>query len=91
MDEKTYANIGSKPLHTIFDKADGYIRKYDTTKYLVLFHSDEKYERIFDWIRYLIMLKSTFKECIICHYWYFKDLSFNHICNRCHDNDVYEP
>ena len=48
LDEKTYANIGSKPLHTIFDKADGYIRKYDTTKYLVLFHSDEKYERIFD-------------------------------------------
>ena len=29
-----------------FDKADGYIRKYDGTKYLALFHSDEKYERI---------------------------------------------
>ena len=25
----------------IFDKVDGYIRKYYSTKYLALFHSDE--------------------------------------------------
>ena len=27
------------------------------------------------------------KECKICHYWYFKDISFKyepHLCNRCH-------
>ena len=28
------------------------------------------------------------KECKICHYWYFKDISFKyepHLCNGCHD------
>ena len=28
------------------------------------------------------------KECIICHYWYFKDLGYKfepYACNRCHD------
>ena len=29
--------------------------KYNVAKYLLLFHSDEKYERIFDRIRYLII------------------------------------
>ena len=33
------------------------VRKYDGTKYLALFHSDKNYERIFDIIRYLIVLK----------------------------------
>ena len=26
--------------------------------------------------------------CMICHYWYFKDIGFKHqpyVCNRCHD------
>ena len=36
-----------KPLRIIFDKVDGYIRKYDSTKYLASFHSDKKYERMF--------------------------------------------
>ena len=27
----------------IFDKLDGYIRKHNRTKYLTLFHSDEKH------------------------------------------------
>ena len=35
-----------KPICITFDKLDGYIGKYDGTKYLVLFHSNEKYERI---------------------------------------------
>ena len=38
----------ARPLHIFFEKTDGYMRKYDETKYLVLFHSDEKYEGIFD-------------------------------------------
>ena len=27
-------------------------------------------------------------ECMICHYWYFKDVGFKYqpyVCNRCHD------
>ena len=35
------------------------IRKYDGTKYLVLFHFNKKYERFMDKINYLIMLKSN--------------------------------
>ena len=28
------------------------------------------------------------KECLLCHYWYFKDIGFKfekHVCNKCHD------
>ena len=28
------------------------------------------------------------EECIICHYWFFKDIGFkfeDHICNKCHE------
>ena len=28
------------------------------------------------------------KECMLCHYLYFKDLGFkfeSHVCNKCHD------
>ena len=28
------------------------------------------------------------KECMICYYWYFKDIAYKYkpyICNRCHD------
>ena len=71
MDKKSYEDFlindvayktsyGAKPSHIIFDIVDEYIRKYDETKYLALFHSDEQHERIFDRIRYLIMLKSNF-------------------------------
>ena len=49
---------GAKPLHVIFDKVDGFIRKYERTKYLPLFRY-EKYEGIFQRIRYLFMLKSN--------------------------------
>ena len=37
---------------------DGYIRKYNSTKYIALFHSGENYQRIFDTTRYLIMLRN---------------------------------
>ena len=40
-----------------FDKLDGYIRKYDGTKYLALFHSNEEYEGMFVRTRYHFMLK----------------------------------
>ena len=28
------------------------------------------------------------KECMLCHYWYFKDVEFKfepHVCDKCHD------
>ena len=31
--------------------------------------------------------KSALKECMLCHYWYFKDVGFRfepHVCNECH-------
>ena len=31
---------------------------------------------------------SASKECMICHYWYFKDVEFKfepHVSNKCHD------
>ena len=49
----------AKTLRCIFGKVDGYIRKYDYTKYLALFHSSEKYSLIFDRKMYFIMLKNN--------------------------------
>ena len=40
-----------------FYKIDGFIRVYDGTRYLVLFES-EKYDFIYNKIRYLISVKS---------------------------------
>ena len=31
-------------------------------------------------------------ECMICHYWYFKDIGFKYqpyVCNECHDFSVF--
>ena len=31
---------------------------------------------------------SSLKECMLCHYWYFKDVGFKfepHVCNKCHN------
>ena len=31
---------------------------------------------------------SSSKECMFCHYWFFKDVGFKfgkHACNGCHD------
>ena len=30
---------------------------------------------------------SASKECMLCHYWYFKDVGFKfepHVCDKCH-------
>ena len=30
---------------------------------------------------------SASKECMLCHYWFFKDIGFKfegHVCNKCH-------
>ena len=49
----------TKPLQIIFDKVDQYITKYDSNKYLALFHSDEKYEKIL--INYV---KNQYLRCL---------------------------
>ena len=46
-----------KPLRIGFDKMDGFIRIYDGTRYLVLL-GPEKYDSIYNRIRYPINLKS---------------------------------
>ena len=48
--------IDPKRLRIRFDKIDEFIRTCDGTRYLTLFHS-EKYDNIYDRIRYLISLK----------------------------------
>ena len=44
-------------LYVVYDNIDEYIGNYDEIKYLSLFHSDEKFDKIFDGIRCLITLK----------------------------------
>ena len=50
--------IDPKPLHIRFDKIDGFIRIYEGTRYLTLVGS-EKYDAIYNRIRYLLSLKSS--------------------------------
>ena len=49
--------IRAKSLRIMLDKVDGFINVYDGTIYLVLFRL-EKYDTIYDRIRYLLDLKS---------------------------------
>ena len=49
--------IDPKPLHIRFNKIDEFIRIYDGTRYLTLFGS-EKYDVVYDRIRYHIGIKS---------------------------------
>ena len=76
LDEKSYQNIfvyeilyktfiGAKLLRIKFNKVDWFIWVYDGTRYLVLFRG-EKYDFIYNRIRYLIEVKSGI-ECVISH------------------------
>ena len=47
----------AKLVHIKFDKVDEFVRFYDRTRHLVLF-SPEKYDTIYNSIRYLISQKS---------------------------------
>ena len=49
--------MDQKPLCIRFDKIDRFIRIYEGTRYLAFFGS-EKYDTIYDRIRYLLILKS---------------------------------
>ena len=57
--------IDSKPLRMRFSKINGFNRVYDETRYLVLFGS-EKYDSIYNRIRYAISVKNDI-TCIISH------------------------
>ena len=50
--------MGAKTVGIRFDKVDGFIKIYDGTKYLVLF-GPERYNAIYNRIRYLISEKSS--------------------------------
>ena len=59
--------IGAKPLPIRFDKVDGFIRVYDGNRYLVLF-DPEKYDAIYNRIRYLIGVKSGITDIVSHNY-----------------------
>ena len=58
--------INPKPLCIRFNKIEGFIKIYDETRYLTLFGS-EKYDAIYNRIRYLISQKSGI-TCLFSHY-----------------------
>ena len=78
IDEKSHENfliydisyktlIDKKALRIRFDKIDEFIIIYDGTKYLTLFGS-EKYDAIYNRIRYLIRIKSGIVD-VFSHYY----------------------
>ena len=68
--------IGAKPLRISLDKVNGFIRVYYGTRYLVLFRP-EKYDAIFNRIRYLIRVKSSIAYVISHYYAKIKVDSYN--------------
>ena len=93
LDEKSYINIsicdvaykapnGGKPLGITFDKVEGYSRKNDGTKCLVLFRSDEKYDRIYHRIIYLITKKSNIIDIYYLKYMKSKINSDDVLCEK---------
>ena len=93
LDEKSYINLsicdvaykapnGGKPLRITFDKVEGYSRKNDGTKYLVLFRSDEKYDGIYHRIIYLITKKSNITDIYYLKYMKSKINSDDVLCEK---------
>ena len=87
IEEKPYENIlvynisyrcliDSKALPIKFNKIDGLIRVYDGTRYLVLFAS-EKYDSIYNRIRYPICVKGGITYIISHNYAKIKVDSYN--------------
>ena len=67
--------IGGKPLRSRFDKIDTFIRVYNENRYLILF-GDEKYDFIYNRIRYLIGVKSGITDVFSHNYAKIKSDSF---------------
>ena len=68
--------IDPKPLHIRFDKIDGFIWIYDGTTQLTLSGS-EKYDTIYNRIRYVISLKSGITHIFSHYFTKIKVDSFN--------------
>ena len=66
----------AKPLRIRFNKIDGFVRVYDGIRYLVLFRS-EKYDSIYNRIRYIISVKSGITYVISYNYAKIKVDSYN--------------
>ena len=64
--------IDSKILRTRFDKIDEYVRTYDVARHLTLFGS-EKYDAIYNRIRYLRSLKNGITY-ICSHYFAYRKI-----------------
>ena len=59
--------IGGKPLHIRFSKIDKFFGSFDGTRYLGLFDS-EKYDTVYNKIRYLVILKSSITYVFSLYY-----------------------
>ena len=68
--------IGAKPLHIRFDKVDGFIRVYNGKRYLALI-VHEKYDAIYNRIRYFISQKNAITYVISHSYARIKVDSYN--------------
>ena len=60
--------IVSKLLHIRFDKIDGFIKVYDGNRHLTFFGS-EKYDAIYNRIRYLLELESGITYVFFLQFW----------------------
>ena len=87
IDKKSYKNtlvyeisyktsFGLKPLLIGFDEVNGFIRVYDEIRYLALF-GPEKYDPIYNRIRYLISQKNDIKNVASHNYANIKNGSFD--------------
>ena len=76
MDQKSYENnfiykisyetlIGANPLHIRFDKVDRFIRVHGWTRYTLVLFILEKFDTIYNRIRYFIILKTVLHIPII--------------------------
>ena len=59
----SYKNLIARHLPIRFNKIDGIIRVHDGIRYLVLF-GHERYDTIYDWIKYIISEKSGIRYII---------------------------
>ena len=59
--------IGGKPLRIRFSKIDTFFGSFDGTRYLGLFGS-EKYDTVYNKIRYLVILKSSITYVFSLYY-----------------------
>ena len=60
--------VGVKPLGIWFDNIDGFIKIYDGIRYIVLFGS-EKYNAVYNRIRYFISEKSDLTNSVNHYFW----------------------